>query len=99
LPNDVWNEFLFRIRGEFLEREAKLSGSEVGSDDEDEDGLDRLMVEEGDLDDVDEEAVRDEVKNCFMFQSQNNIKSLKILILNKPLLYTIFLKHKQFLLP
>ena len=38
-----------------------MSGSEAGSEDEDERGLDRLMAEDGDFDDVDEEAVRDEV--------------------------------------
>ena len=38
-----------------------MSGSEVGSADEDERGLDRLMQEEGDLDDIDEDEVRDEV--------------------------------------
>ena len=37
-----------------------MSGSEDDSEDEDERGLDRLMAEDGDLDDVDEEAVRDE---------------------------------------
>jgi hypothetical protein len=30
------------------------------------------MVEEGDLDDVDEEAVRDEVKNCYYHVSISN---------------------------
>jgi hypothetical protein len=49
------------IRREFVDNEAELSGSDIGSDDEDERGLDRLDVEAGDLDDVDEEAVRDEV--------------------------------------
>ena len=38
-----------RIRKEFLENEAELSGSDLGSADEDERGLDRLMQEEGDL--------------------------------------------------
>ena len=52
--------FSFRIRKEFLENEAELSGSEA-SDDEDEHGLDKLLAEEGDLDDIDEDAVRDEV--------------------------------------
>merc|ERR1712008_235362 len=48
------------IRKEFLDAEAQLSGSE-GSDDEDERGLDKLLVEEGDLDDIDIDEVRDEV--------------------------------------
>ena len=54
----------FRIRREFLEAEAELSGSE-GSDDEDERGLDKLLMEEGDLDDIDEDAVRDQVRRYF----------------------------------
>ena len=50
-----------RIRKEFLDAEAELSGSE-GSDDEDERGLDKLLVEEGDLDDIDIDEVR--YSNC-----------------------------------
>ena len=49
--------YLNRIRKEFLDAEAELSGSE-GSDDEDERGLDKLLVEEGDLDDIDIDEVR-----------------------------------------
>ena len=43
-----------------------MSGSEDDSEDEDERGLDRLMAEDGDLDDVDEEAVRDEASLTFL---------------------------------
>ena len=52
------------IRREFVEAEAELSGSEAEGDwgeDEDERGLDRLEAEAGDLDDLDEDEVRDEV--------------------------------------
>ena len=56
----IRRKYTFRIRKEFLENEAELSGSE-GSDDEDEQGLDKLLAEEGDLDDIDADAVRDEV--------------------------------------
>merc|ERR1712029_145490 len=48
------------IRKEFLENEAELSGSEA-SDDEEKRGLDKLLAEEGDLDDIDADVVRDEV--------------------------------------
>ena len=38
-----------------------MSGSDIGSDDEDERGLDKMIQEEGDFDDLDEDEVRDEV--------------------------------------
>ncbi len=45
-----------------MENEAELSGSDLEvSGDEDERGLDRLEAEEGDLDDINYEEVRDEV--------------------------------------
>ena len=42
-----------------MENEAELSGDEPESGDEDERGLDRIEMEEGDLDDLDEDEVRD----------------------------------------
>ena len=56
--------YLNRIRKEFIDAEADLSGSE-GSDDEDERGLDKLLVEEGDLDDIDIDEVRYFFSNIF----------------------------------
>ena len=59
---DLESVFCYRIRGEFVENEAELSGSEAEvSGDEDERGLDRLEAEAGDLDDLDDEEVRDEI--------------------------------------
>ena len=48
----------FRLRREFVDNEAELSGSDQGSDDEDERGMDRIELEEGDLDDIDQEEVK-----------------------------------------
>ena len=59
--------YLNRIRKEFIDAEADLSGSE-GSDDEDERGLDKLLVEEGDLDDIDLDEVRYSSSNIFFCQ-------------------------------
>ncbi|TRY75331.1 hypothetical protein TCAL_01352 [Tigriopus californicus] len=47
------------LRREFVENEAELSGSEPDSGDEDEHGLDQIELEDGDLDDMDEDEVRD----------------------------------------
>ena len=56
-----------KLRRDFYDVEAELSDEEDGradvSDDEDEKGLDRFEMEEGDLDEIDEDAVRAKVKN------------------------------------
>lgn len=58
----VVNKYIFRsLRKEYVEEEAELSGSDAGSEDEDERGLNRLELEEGDFDELDEEQIRDEV--------------------------------------
>ena len=51
----------YSLRREFYEAEAELSGSDEGSEDEDERGLNRLEMEAGDLDDIDEDQVQDEL--------------------------------------
>ena len=56
----------FRLKNVFVEGEAELSGSDDDlSDDEDEKELDKLEMEEGDLDDIDEDQVRSEVSHIF----------------------------------
>ena len=56
-----------KLRRDFYDVEAELSDEEDGradvSDDEDEKGLDRFEMEEGDLDEIDEDAERAKVKN------------------------------------
>lgn len=56
----------FRGLTDFFEDEAELSGSEVGSGDEREDGEDDWEEEEGDKEDIDENEVREQVGRAHM---------------------------------
>lgn len=47
---------------DFFENEAELSGSEIGSDDEDEKELDHYEAELGDSDKFDKNKLRDELE-------------------------------------
>merc|ERR1711981_1013808 len=72
------------LRKEFVEQEAELSGDSNDelniSEDEDERGLDRLMLEEGDLDEecADEDELRDQVgrlhQRALLDQDQREIR-------------------------
>ena len=69
-PKKVVKQKLFdkkgKLRKDFYDEEAELSDEEGGrgefSDDEDEKGLDRFEMEEGDLDEIDEEAEKEKVR-------------------------------------
>jgi len=55
-----------RLKKNFFDAEAELSGSEDEfSDDEDEKGLDRLELEEGDYDEIDENEERDKIGRVY----------------------------------
>ena len=77
-PKKVVRQKLFdkkgKLRRDFYDDEAELSDEEEGrgdlSDDEDEKGLDRFEMEEGDLDEMDEDAEKEKVKyflSCIVF--------------------------------
>ena len=77
-PKKVVKQNLFdkkgKLRRDFYDDEAELSDEEEGrgelSDDEDEKGLDRFEMEEGDLDEMDEDAEKEKVKyflSCIVF--------------------------------
>ena len=77
-PKKVVRQKLFdkkgKLRRDFYDDEAELSDEEEGrgdlSDDEDEKGLDRFEMEEGDLDEMDEDAEKEKVEyflSCIVF--------------------------------
>ncbi|XP_065579446.1 claspin-like isoform X2 [Artemia franciscana] len=55
-----------KLRKEFLENEAELSGSELGSGDENEDGLDDYEEDDGDKEEFDENQLRNEVEKIHL---------------------------------
>ncbi|CAG7727710.1 unnamed protein product, partial [Allacma fusca] len=57
-----------KIRKEFVDNEAELSGSELGSADEDEQGEDAYEEEIGDAEELDEDKLRDQVGRAHLKQ-------------------------------
>jgi len=90
-----------RLRKDFFEAEAELSGSEEElSDDEDEKDLDRLELEEGDLDDIDETEERDKVGRIYqknqLDEDQAELKLFQERFLEDGDLHTDNKRQKQF---
>ncbi|ODM95981.1 Claspin [Orchesella cincta] len=57
-----------RLKRKFVEDEAELSGSEEGSDDEDERGLNHYEMEEGDDEEFDENIVKNQAERAHLKQ-------------------------------
>lgn len=83
-----------------MENEAELSGSEPESGDEDERGLDRLEIEEGDLDDLDDEEVRDEVgkihQRRLLVEDQREVRLFQEAFLEDGELHSDQTRQRQF---
>lgn len=73
-----------KVAGKFLDKEAELSESEWGSDDEDEQGLDKFEYEEGDAEEIDEDKVKSQLDRIHMKQvmdeDQRDVKMLQELL-------------------
>lgn len=91
-----------KLRKDFYEAEAELSGGsdEEFSDDEDERGLDRLEMEEGDLDDIDNDEEAEKVgrihQKVLLDEDQANLKLFQERFLEDGDLHTDYKRQKQF---
>jgi len=104
IPKDSFKKKLFdkkgKLKKDFFEAEAELSGSEEGSDDEDERGMDRLEMEEGDLDEIDMDEERDKVgrihQKQILDEDQANLKLFQDRFLEDGDLHTDYKRQRQF---
>merc|ERR1712142_1162152 len=91
-----------KLKKDFFEAEAELSGAsdEEVSDDEDEKGLDRLEMEEGDLDEIDDEVEAAKVgrihQKVLLDEDQANLKLFQERFLEDGDLHTDIKRQKQF---
>merc|ERR1719195_2356509 len=93
-----------KLRRDFYDVEAELSDEEDGradvSDDEDEKGLDRFEMEEGDLDEMDEDAEKEEVERIHqrmqLDEDQAELRLFQEKFLEDGELHTDYKRTKQF---